>query len=180
MLDFLRRLLRRRAPARFDAVFGGPDDDLVLDLVARIEGPDWRPEHLLSLPEPWAHVVTLCRFDGIFGNGGLQYWFECDTGLQGTRTCAALRAVGLPDAADALAAAYQVFPTQGHYDDMGLRMATLRERTAEFEPLEQRLWEGHERVMAHTAAYARANRAAFEDLRRRRPWHSLTGTFGDA
>lgn len=111
---FFKRMFRKPGPPRFDSVFEGPDAELIMDLVRRIEGPKWRPEHIMSLSTSEALVVRLCRFDGIFGNGGLQYWFECDADIYGKHTGGAFRAVGLPDAAEALDAAYDVFPTQAH------------------------------------------------------------------
>jgi muconolactone delta-isomerase len=177
---FFKRMFRKSGPARFDSLFEGPDADLIMDLVGRIEGPNWRPEQILSLSHPEAHVVQLCRFDGIFGNGGLQYWFECDSEIYGKHTSEALRAVGLAEAAGALDEAYAVFPTQQHYDDFELRMAALRNQAVSFQPLEQRLWRAHGEIAARAADYARRNKHAFEHLRNTRPWCPIMRTYGDA
>jgi hypothetical protein len=177
---FFKRMFREPGPPRFDSVFEAPDAELIMDLVGRIEGPKWRPEHIMSLSDPEAHVVRLCRFDGIFGNGGLHYWFECDADIYGKYTSKALRAVGLPDAADALDAAYEVFPTQEHYDDFELRMAALRNLADQFQPLEERLWQAHGEIDTRAADYARRHKDAFEHLRQTRPWCSLTREYEDA
>lgn len=180
MVDsFFKRLFRKPGPPRFDSVFDGPDAELIMDLVGRIEGPTWRPEYIMSLSAPEGHVVRLCRFSGIFGNGGFQYWFECDATIYGMHTSEAFRAVGMPDAAGALDAAYEVFPTQAHYDDFELRMAALRNLADDFRPLEDRLWQAHGQVDARAADYARRHKGAFEHLRLIRPWCSLMREFED-
>ena len=177
---FFRDLFRGSSAPRFDALFEGRDEDLVLDLVGRIEGPEWQPKDLQSLPAPVAHIVRLCRFDGIFGNGGLQYWFECDSDLYGRRTSIALRSVGLTDAANALDQAYDTFPTPYHYDNWDLRMEALKNLAVDFEPLEKRLWQAHPEVMGKAAAYARGHKSDFEYLRRTRPWCQARNAFGVA
>lgn len=177
---YFRDLFRASRSPRFDALFEGGDEDLVLDLVGRIEGPEWQPKNLLSLPGSVAHIVRLCRFDGIFGNGGLQYWFECDSELYGQHTSASLRAVGMTDAAAALDAAYQTFPTPYHYENWGLRMEALKNFAVNFEALEARLWQAHPAVMASTAAYARDHKSDFECLRKTRPWCAARNAFGVA
>jgi hypothetical protein len=180
MVRNTRRLLKKSGPERFDAVFSGPDDELVMDLVGRIEGPKWKPTHVMSLSPPEAHLVRMCRFDGIFGNGGLQYWFECDSEMYGRHTSVAFRVARLDDAALALDDAYSIFPTQRHYDDFDMRMRAVREFAGRFKTLESRLWRWHSEIPPRAAAFARDNKAAFEHLRRVRPWCSIMEEFGDA
>ncbi|MEZ6035945.1 MAG: DUF4375 domain-containing protein [Planctomycetota bacterium] len=177
---FFKRLFGPPRPPRFDAVFDGPDSDLVYDLIARIEGPRWRLEQLMALTTPEIHLVRLCRFDGIFGNGGLQYWFECDHEVCGRHMGESFRAVGLDDAAEAMDLVFEVFPTPLHYDDFQLRMAALSNLADDFAPLEQRLWLAHDEIAARVADFARRHKGAFEHLRHVRPWDSLREAFGHA
>lgn len=158
----------------FDAVFDLPDEKLWLNLVGRIEGPDWSPDHIQALAEPERHLVCLMRFEGIFGNGGLQYWFESFNREDCEWSITALHAVGLTDAAEALRAAVAAVPD---YDDWGGRMAALGR--PEFNAYEDRLWAAFDSIGASVAAYARAHRGAFERLRARRPWDSVEGRYED-
>ena len=180
-IALLKDLFRKPGPPRFDSVLEGSDVDLMLDLVGRIEDHKWHPRRILSLSEPEAHLCRLCRFDGIFGNGGLQYWFECDDSkLYGVHTASALRAIGLPDAAEALEQAYALFPSTVHHEDSDLLIEALSERASDLEPLEEQLWRVHEEITPRTAEFVRANRSAFEHLRTRRPWDDLMNEYGDA
>lgn len=175
----LQLLFGQPKEPRFDAVFAGPDGDLVFDLLARIQGPDWQHEKLPSLSPPAAHLVRLGWFDVIFGNGGLQYWFECDSEVYGRHLSESFRAVGLDDAAEAMEQVFEVFPTPVHYDDFELRMAALRNLADAFQPLEDRLWLAHFEIEKRVADYVRSHRDAFEHLRHVAPWDSLREQFGD-
>jgi hypothetical protein len=175
-----RKVVRQQPPSRFDSIFTGPDNELVLDLLQRIEGPTWEPEHLLQLSEPEAILVCLCAFDGLFGNGGLECWLRCDSGSYLGRTPGSFRAVGLVDAADALEVIRTVFATSSDYNDEASRMRLLKAETVRLAPLEARLWKAYAEVTRLAARYAREHKSSFEHLRTTRPWDSVRKRFRDA
>lgn len=165
--------------SRFDQLFEQSNEQLFWGLITRIEGEDWTRDRIPSLEPAHAVLVRVAFFSGIFGNGGLQYWFECDSPHYHLATAEALRTIGLPEAADALADAYRLFRTPKEYEDFGRRMQCLQERKAEFEVCEGKLWYDYQRIEWEAGRFASRNRQAFEGLRHRLPYDSSSRDHGD-
>ncbi len=184
-----RRPRHDRSPdagTRFDALFRDGqafdpvterEEDLLSDLVARIEGPRWQPTRdLPRLTEAESTVVWACRFSGIFGNGGLQYWLEADLapavsepGIVGT-----FRRCDLHDAATAMEAFYALLRRDGQPvpDDVDERLARIEPVRDEFDQLDRALWQDFDEVEPRATMWIRAHRQELEHLRTVRPWHA--------
>lgn len=93
-----------------------------------------------SLTDDSQVVLRLYGFVALFGNGGLQHWFETDDPDLHPSTVDALRLVGLERGASALEQAYALFTSRDAWDVYDERMDLLAELCPEFEQLEGDIW----------------------------------------
>jgi Domain of unknown function (DUF4375) len=166
--------------SRFDLLFQGADADLFWAMITRIQDHSWHVSKLRQLPAEQATILRVCWFRVIFGNGGLQYWFECDSPDYGAATVLALRAVGLERSADALANAYQLFATSENWEDWERRMKTVEARRADIDACDATLWSEFNVLETAGGRFVRANREAFENLRDKLPYDPVAKVYGDA
>ena len=156
------------------------DSAFVSDLVGRAEGPNWDPAQLSIICEAQATIAHAVRFEGIFGNGGLQYWIECDDRRYYARkSVAAFRRLQLTTIASALDELYDAFPLSEAYDDFDWRIQRLEDLSEELERLDTACWKAHGDIDAALVAFVRAHRSEFEPLRELRSWCSILEEYED-
>jgi hypothetical protein len=163
----------------FDAWFEQPEETLFWNLITRIENRQWRMANIQSLRPQAAHLVRLAFLVTRYNNGGLLYVFECDQPGFGKAIADALAWVGLPDGADVLREAFELFPTAADYDDWDRRFATIARVRDAFDRLDERLGNCVGQVAWSAGRYARDHRSEFEWLRAHPPYDPGSDSYND-
>lgn len=166
------------APALFDQLFRESDEKLLRGILSRIEDHQWSRSKLRQLPPEHKTVRRIAWFRAIFGNGGLQYWFECDSEDYGVATVEDLRAVGLERSADALAKAYSLFERPEDWSDFEKRMSAIRAHGDTIAECETVLWSEFGDLEASGGKFVRRNRSAFDDLKTKLPYDPVSKSYG--
>lgn len=163
--------------ASFERLLTGSDDELFWGVVTRIEDREWEQSKLLTLPPEQQVVIRVAWFRSIFGNGGLQYWFEKDGDLFGLLMVDALGVIGLERSASALRQAYAVFSSPADWKDWNRRMVTIRQHASAIEASEAILWTEFKALEGAGGRYIRSQLSAFDILRSRRPYDSVSKSY---
>lgn len=162
----------------FDHLLTGSDVELFWGVITRIEDAAWKASKVVSLPKEQQVVERVVWFHSIFGNGGLQYWFEQDGENYGAATAVALRAIGLERSASALEQAYALFASAADWQDWDRRLAVVQASATVIQESEKVLWTEYESMEGRAGRYIRGNLHAFEDLRSRLPFDPVAKFYG--
>lgn len=146
-------------------------DDQVIDwTIERIEQADWTGD-LSGLNEYEQDFSRAVRFFLMFGNGGFQYFFECDQ--YGISTVSSLRNLGLIQIADFLEQAFISYPPPpgGNYTiDLDQILET---EDPHFFSLDEQAWLLFDQIGPAIAAFVRNNSNQFAHLVGRAPYNPL-------
>ena len=152
----------------WNKAFESMSDDEVIDwVICRIEQEGWT-DCLDELNEQEKDFVRGVRFEGMFGNGGLPYFFECDH--FGHDTVGSLRRLGLPELAEYLDRTFAYA-----HPSVGCPCAIDLDRMTEtgdpiYAGLEEAMWFHFKAVTPALAAFVRRNPDAFAHLLSRAPY----------
>ena len=134
-------------------------EDLVEDVLTRLQRRLASPSSLAGLSEPAADLLAAATAHGIIGNGGLRYWFEGMDRASTLRAATAFERLGLPAAGAAMRAALSSFPNGAPPTDFDERLAYLaahRPRLEhEFRPGEEAVWDADFDAAARAFIFAR-------------------------
>ncbi len=146
------------------------DDEVIDWTIERIEQADWTGD-LSKLNEFEKHFTRGVRFLLMFGNGGLQYFFECDQ--YGISTVLSLQSLGLSQIADYLDRAFSLFPPpDGCSYTINLDHVLETEDPAFFE-LDNQAWLLFDQITPALAAFVRDNYKEFAHLESRKPFNPV-------
>lgn len=161
----------------FDDLLQGPDVGLFWGVITRIEDHAWHPSKMRGLPREQVTVLRVAYFGVIFGNGGLQYWFEQDSTDYGLATVEDLRAVGLHRSADAMATAYGLFKLPADWEDWDRRMGVVAASRSAVEASERVLWSEFKQLELAAGRFIKDHRIAFDDLRHRASYDPVSKSY---
>lgn len=159
-------------PEGWNEIFEAMSDSEVIDwAISRIEQEDWTG-CLDGLNGQEKDFVRVTRFQGIFGNGGLEYFFECDQ--YGQDTVGSLRRLGLIELAELLDRVFAYVPrSPGCRYTIDLDQM-IQNKDPVFAGLEEAAWEHFDSIAPVLANFIRRNSGAFAHLKDRKPYDPIS------